>query len=36
VRVTVDDPAAVEPHVLLLAAFLARRMAEDASAAAGA
>jgi hypothetical protein len=34
VRVTVDDPAAVDPHVLLLAAFLARRLAEDASAAA--
>ena len=33
VRVTVDDPGAVEPMVLLLAAFLARRMAEDASAA---
>ena len=25
VRVTVDDPAAVDPHVLLLAAFLTRR-----------
>jgi hypothetical protein len=36
VRVTVDDPAAVDPHVLLFAAFLTRRMAEDASAAAGA
>jgi hypothetical protein len=34
VRVTVDDPAAVDPHVLLLAAFLTQRMAEDASAAA--
>jgi len=34
VRVTVADPAAVEPLVLLLATFLARRMAEDASASA--
>jgi hypothetical protein len=33
VRVTIEDPAAVEPMVLLLAAFLARRMAEDASSA---
>jgi hypothetical protein len=32
VRVTVADPAAVEPLVLLLATFVARRMAEDASA----
>ena len=31
VRVTVDDTSAVEPMVLLLAAFLTRRMAEDAS-----
>lgn len=34
VRVTLADAAAVEPMVLLLAAFLAQRMAEDASAAA--
>jgi hypothetical protein len=34
VRVTIDDPAAVEPMVLLLVVFLARRMAEDSSAAA--
>jgi hypothetical protein len=32
VRVAVGDHAAVEPLVLLLAAFLARRLAEDASA----
>jgi hypothetical protein len=36
VRVSVEDPAAVEPMVLLLAAFLTRRMAEDASSSAAA
>jgi hypothetical protein len=34
VVVKVEDVAAVEPHVLLFAAFVARRMAEDAEAAA--
>jgi hypothetical protein len=34
VRVAVDDMAAVDPLVLLFAAFLTRRMAEDSSAAA--
>jgi hypothetical protein len=34
VAVTVADAGAVEPHVLLFAAFVARRMAEDAASAA--
>jgi hypothetical protein len=36
VRITVDDPAAVEPGLLLFAAFVVRGLAEDADAAAGA
>jgi hypothetical protein len=36
VRVTVDDPAAVEPGLLLFAAFVVRGLAEDASTAAAA
>jgi hypothetical protein len=36
VRVTVQDPAAVEPLLLLFAAFLVRRLAEDAATAASA
>ena len=34
VRVTVDDPSAVDPLLLLFAAFVARRLAEDSAAAA--
>lgn len=34
VRITVDDPQAVEPGLLLFAAFVVRGLAEDASAAA--
>jgi hypothetical protein len=34
VRVAVDEPGAVDPLLLLFAAFLTRRMAEDSSAAA--
>lgn len=36
VKVTVDDPDAVEPGLLLFAAFIVRRLAEDAGGAAGA
>jgi hypothetical protein len=36
VRITVDDAGAVEPGLLLFAAFVVRGLAEDASAAAGA
>jgi hypothetical protein len=36
VKVTLDDPDAVEPGLLLFAAFVVRGLAEDASAAAGA
>ena len=36
VRITVEDPAAVEPLLLLFAAFLVRRLAEDAASAASA
>jgi hypothetical protein len=36
VRVTLDDPAAVEPGLLLFAAFVVRGLAEDAGATAGA
>jgi hypothetical protein len=36
VRVTLDDPGAVEPGLLLFATFVVRGLAEDASAAAGA
>ena len=36
VKVTVDDPDAVEPGVLLFAAFVVRGLAEDAQGAAGA
>lgn len=35
VKVLVDDPAAVEPGLLLFAAFVVRGLAEDASGAAG-
>jgi hypothetical protein len=35
VRVAVDDPSAVEPLLLLFTAFIVRRLAEDAAAAAG-
>jgi hypothetical protein len=35
VKVTIDDPAAVEPGLLLFAAFAVRQLAEDAGAAAG-
>jgi hypothetical protein len=35
VRITLDDAGAVEPGLLLFAAFVARGLAEDASAAAG-
>jgi hypothetical protein len=34
VRISVDDPRAVEPALLLFAAYLVRRLAEDAGAAA--
>jgi hypothetical protein len=34
VRITVEDPSTVEPLLLLFAAFLVRRLAEDAAAAA--
>ena len=34
VRVAVDDPSAVDPLLLLFAAFVARRLAEDAASAA--
>ena len=33
-RITVENPAAVEPLLLLFAAFLVRRLAEDAASAA--
>ena len=36
VRVTVEDPAELEPGLLLFAAFVVRSLAEDAGAAAGA
>jgi hypothetical protein len=36
VKVTVDEPGAVEPGLLLFAAFVVRGLAEDAGAAAGA
>jgi hypothetical protein len=36
VRVTVEDPGALEPGLLLFAAFVVRGLAEDASTAAGA
>jgi hypothetical protein len=36
VKVTVEDPGAIEPGLLLFAAFVVRGLAEDASAAAGA
>ncbi len=36
VKVTLDDPGAVEPGLLLFAAFVVRGLAEDAGAAAGA
>jgi hypothetical protein len=36
VRITLDDPAAVEPGLLLFAAFIVRGLAEDAGSAAGA
>jgi hypothetical protein len=36
VRITVDDSEAVEPGLLLFAAFVVRRLAEDAGSAAGA
>lgn len=36
VKVTADDPAALDPGLLLFAAFLVRRLAEDAGAAAAA
>jgi hypothetical protein len=36
VKVTVDEPAAVDPGLLLFAAFVARGLAEDADATAGA
>jgi hypothetical protein len=36
VKVTVEDPAAIEPGLLLFAAFIVRSLAEDAGAAAGA
>jgi hypothetical protein len=36
VRVTVEDPAAIEPGLLLFAAFVVRSLAEDAGTAAGA
>jgi len=36
VKVTVDDPGAVEPGLLLFAAFVVRGLAEDAGGAAGA
>jgi hypothetical protein len=35
VKVTVDDPAALDPGLLLFAAFVVRGLAEDASSAAG-
>ena len=35
VEVSVDDPATVEPGLLLFAAFVVRGLAEDASSAAG-
>jgi hypothetical protein len=35
VRITIDDPAAIEPGLVLFAAYLVRRLAEDASSAAG-
>jgi hypothetical protein len=34
VKVTIDDPSAVEPGLLLLAVFVVRRLAEDAATAA--
>jgi hypothetical protein len=36
VRITVEDPGAVEPGLLLFAAFIVRGLAEDANTAAGA
>jgi hypothetical protein len=36
VKVTVDDPRALDPGLLLFAAFVVRGLGEDASAAAGA
>jgi hypothetical protein len=35
VKITLDDPAAVEPGLLMFAAFVVRGLAEDAGAAAG-
>ena len=35
VRITVEEPGAMEPGLLLFAAFVVRSLAEDASAAAG-
>jgi hypothetical protein len=36
VKITVDEPKALDPGLLLFAAFVVRKLAEDASAAAGA
>jgi hypothetical protein len=36
VKITVDDPGALDPGLLLFAAFVVRGLGEDASAAAGA